>query len=77
MKIEIRGFILNPIFRYLQKILGNHIIFHVFSMSQDFISCQVSFFINWVYCFQQKIPLPNASTSRRGEESEPTKCQGM
>lgn len=78
MKVEIRGFVLNPLFRYLKKIWGHHIIFiSCVSTSQDLISCQVSFFINWVYCLQQEVPLPNAPTSRRGEESEPTKCQGM
>lgn len=27
MKVEVRGFVLNPLFRYLKKILGHHIIF--------------------------------------------------
>lgn len=78
MKIEIREFVLNPLFSYEKKILGNHIIFiSCVSTSQDTLSCQVSFFINWVYCLQQKIPLPNASTSWWREENEPTKCQAM
>lgn len=47
------------------------------STPQDTVSCKVSIFIHWVYCFQQKIPLPNATTSRWGEKSQQAKCQGM
>jgi len=47
------------------------------STPQDTVSCKVSIFIHWVYCFQQKIPLPNATTSWWGEESKQAKCQGM
>lgn len=33
------------------------------STSQDTVSCKVSVFIHWIYCFQQKIPLPDATAS--------------
>lgn len=51
-------------------------LFLIFSTSQDPVSCQVSFFVHWVYCLQQKIPVPDAPASWRGEDSEPTECQG-
>lgn len=47
------------------------------STSQDTISCKISIFIHWIYCFQQKIPLPDATTSWRREKSQQAKCQGM
>lgn len=46
------------------------------STSQDTVSCKVSIFLHWIYCFQQKIPLPDATTSWWGEKSQQAKCQG-
>ena len=46
------------------------------STSQDTVSCEVSIFVHWLYCFQQKIPLPDATASWRGEKSQQAKCQG-
>lgn len=47
------------------------------STSQDTVSCKVSVFIHWIYCFQQKIPVPDATTSWWREKSQQAKCQGM
>lgn len=45
---------------------------------QDFVSCQVSFFVNWVLLLPaEKYPYPMPPLPDEGEESEPTKCQGM
>lgn len=46
------------------------------STSQDTVPCKVSIFLHWIYCFQQKIPLPDATTSWWGEKSQQAKCQG-
>lgn len=47
------------------------------STPQDTFSCKISVFIHWIYCFQQKIPLPDATTSWWREKSQQAKCQGM